>query len=536
MILVIILLIDSGFTLSEFEIPNLIICFRGESVMSFDIKRICFHKRVKFGVLLGVGMISITMLGNLDAETPAKKTSEPVRILLTDDTPDSELSIRRKPADSRNLEKLYLNELRPRKTDVLPTTPQATKPQIITPADVEKPVLAKKPEPPTAEVPPETAVSPSDGSSTTPTLNSLLPKIEIPEFNLFPETQPKDKPVVQRRVPQPAADDGDEQPHIRRTPREAQMRTSDSSSRTPAAFPEFPSLETLLPKLELPQFEFPEIDLFTPSDADSKVTEDETDGDRELTIQDSAGTRTFRPGPTPTHSGEVAKTTTSSAATSAPVYLPEIGSLRDIQLPDIELPMLDLFFGTESKPLIDSNGDVPVDVKETIKEKNKEANKQMKHETRSKALSGMVEFFGLEDLSLQGLTAPLLENPFKDSSPTDANSKNETPMEKQETKVIDDQGEGLSPDEGIAAELPQLDTTRPDVPGIKQIPTLAPKEVPDTKIESEIPAAPNTIDKLDKSTLRTSPFQPLVNPDTIIHELRQPVTGQPARKVSATLR
>ena len=130
----------------------------------------------------------------------------------------------------------------------------------------------------------------------------------------------------------------------------------------------------------------------------------------------------------------------------------------------------------------------------------------------------------------------MLENPFKDSNAKDTKAVKETQIEEQESKAVEDQSEGLTPDEGITAELPQLNTTRPEVPGIKQIPTLAPKEVPDTKIDSEIPAAPGTIDELDKSTLRTSPFQPLVNPDTIIGEMRQSAIGQSAKSVSATLR
>jgi hypothetical protein len=61
----------------------------------------------------------------------------------------------------------------------------------------------------------------------------------------------------------------------------------------------------------------------------------------------------------------------------------------------------------------------------------------------------------------------------------------------------------LEPDETITSELPSLHTDRPSVPGVNQIPTLAPKKIPD---------APNSIDEQDKSASRMSPYKTLVNP------------------------
>jgi hypothetical protein len=85
----------------------------------------------------------------------------------------------------------------------------------------------------------------------------------------------------------------------------------------------------------------------------------------------------------------------------------------------------------------------------------------------------------------------------------------EQQVEPVEAKNIDltvDQRD-LEPDETIADELPNLNTDRPDVPGVKQIPTLAPKHVPE---------APNTVDELDKSANRMSPYRTLVNPDSFL--------------------
>ena len=74
-------------------------------------------KRLSYGfAVIGI-LLSVGIFGLATAESPETKVSTPVRIILTDDTTDATLSVRRTSPDQRNLNRLYNNDLRPKKTE-----------------------------------------------------------------------------------------------------------------------------------------------------------------------------------------------------------------------------------------------------------------------------------------------------------------------------------------------------------------------------------------------------------------------------------
>jgi hypothetical protein len=114
---------------------------------------------------------------------------------------------------------------------------------------------------------------------------------------------------------------------------------------------------------------------------------------------------------------------------------------------------------------------------------------------------GIIAFLGLEDLAI-----PEFNNPFAVGTGIKETDQNVEPVE---TKDINpDLGASdLEPDETITTELPSLNTERPAVPGVNQIPTLAPKKIPD---------APSPLEEQDKSASRMPPYKTLVNPDRFL--------------------
>lgn len=108
---------------------------------------------------------------------------------------------------------------------------------------------------------------------------------------------------------------------------------------------------------------------------------------------------------------------------------------------------------------------------------------------------------GLDDLAIPSFNNPLAVG----TGIKESNLGNEPEVAKAKSSAADQSD--LEPDETISSELPNLNTQRPSVPGVKQIPTLAPKKIPD---------APSPVDQQDKSASRRLPYKTLVNPDSFV--------------------
>lgn len=376
-------------------------------------------KRLRCGFALSGILLSAGIFGLATAETTESKNPKPVRILLTDDTPDETLSVRRKSADQRNLNKLYSNELRPTKLE----------PKKVVEADV-------KPAPPTEEV-----VTPE----------TLIPKTETP-------------PVIERveELPQPKSEKN--------------------------------GLDSLSTTLTLPKF-----DVF--GKIESTFTRIGNELSSVATSAASKNTSEFdskmkHPGNfTPLH---------ENRAIGAKVHLPTIGSLDGIQFPKIKLSDLNLIFGASTAKSIDENVKIPVTAAEKPKEQtSKPLTVEVEQSENIVKEGGIMALLGLD-----GLKFSEFNNPFAVGTGIKETGTHVDPVEMKDINPALEEN-NLEPDETITSELPSLSTERPIVPGIKQIPTLAPKEIPE---------APNSLDEQDKSASRVSPYKTLVNPDRFLQQ------------------
>ena len=383
------------------------------------------EKRINCGFALSGVLLSVGIFGYAAAENPITKVSKPVRILLTDDTPDATLSVRRKSADQRNLDKLYNNDLRPTKVDSN---------KVVEPSEKSEPNAEKN-------------------SGNDSPVNNHKSKLKQSNNN------------------------------------------RDSGDSASTDLPIISSIDKLLPKIELPQ-----IDVF--GDIESAISDIGKELSSATISTDSKNTPKYaskmkHPGSfTPRHANK---------ASGAPVHLPTFGSLDGIQFPKIKLADLNTIFGKSAAPLVDESEENPTSVDEKQEELTtepvKDAVENKQSEVPAEERRGIIALLGLDELAI-----PELNNPFVVGTGIKENEQNTEP---DETKIINPNLEksDLEPDETITSELPSLNTERPVVPGINQIPTLAPKKIPD---------APNPTDDEDKSASRMSPYKTLVNPDSFL--------------------
>ena len=373
-------------------------------------------KRISCGFALSGILLSIGVFNLATAETPETKVVKQVRILLSDDTPDDTLSVRRKAADQRNLDKLYNNELRPKNAE------------------------------------PQKAVDPEVKS--TPLAEIVTPEI----LSLDKETPATDNEI------------------------EAIPQTKSEKKR-----PE-PILNTLT---------FPKLDLL--GDIESVFAGIEKELSAATT---SAGSNnTFRYNTKMKHPGSFTPHHMNKTEVS-PFHFPTIGSLDGIQFPKLKFADLNSIFGANADPLLDEVGkNTTPTQEEPVQEPVQDVIEKKQSEMSVKAPRGIVAFLGLDDLAI-----PELNNPFAVGTGIKEAAGNVELTESK--KIIPALVEGhIDPDETITSELPSLNTERPVVPGVKQIPTLAPKQIPE---------APGPREEQNKSASRSSPYKTLVNPDSFL--------------------
>ena len=157
--------------------------------------------------------------------------------------------------------------------------------------------------------------------------------------------------------------------------------------------------------------------------------------------------------------------------------------------------------------MIDENGKVP----ESATAKQEEETSKSLPSAVADEQSGIPVTEGrgiMALLGLDGLKLSEFSNPFAVGTGLKETEQNVAPAETENINPGLDEN-NLEPDETITTELPSLSTERPAVPGINQIPTLAPKDVPE---------APNSLDEQDKSASRVSPYKTLINPDRFLQQ------------------
>ena len=364
-------------------------------------------KRLRCGFALCGMLLSAGIFDLATAETAESENSKPVRILLTDDTPDETLSVRRKFADQRNLDKLYNNELRPAKSE----------PKQVVEAEVKST--------PQAEIVTSKTLSPKTEIPTITPFDALLPTIKISKLDIF----------------------GDVESAFTRIGNELSSAATSAGSKNTLEY-------------------------------DSKMK---------------------HPGNfTPRY---------ENRAVSAKIHLPTIGSLDRIEFPKIKLSDFESIFGLRTVQLVDENGKVPESA--TVKQEE-ETGKSLPNAVEDEQ-SGIHVTEGrgiMALLGLDGLKLSEFSNPFAVGTGLKETEQNVTPTETENINPALDEN-NLEPDETITTELPSLRTERPAVPGVNQIPTLAPKAVPE---------APNSLDEKDKSASRVSPYKTLINPDRFLQQ------------------
>ena len=354
------------------------------------------------GMLLSAGIFDLAT-----AETTESENSKPVRILLTDDTPDETLSVRRKFADQRNLDKLYNNELRPAKSE----------PKQVVEAEVKYT--------PQAEIVTSETLSPKTEIPAITSFDALLPTIKLSKLDIF----------------------GDVESAFTRIGNELSLAATSAGSKNTLEY-------------------------------DSKMK---------------------HPGNfTPRY---------DNRAVSAKVHLPTIGSLDRIEFPKIKLSDFESIFGLWTVQSVDENGKVPESA--TVKQEE-ETSKSLPSAVEDEQ-SGIPVTEGrgiMALLGLDGLKLSEFSNPFAVGTGLKETEQNVAPAETENINPALDEN-NLEPDETITTELPRLRSERPAVPGVNQIPTLAPKAVPE---------APNSLDEKDKSASRVSPYKTLINPDRFLQQ------------------
>ncbi len=516
-------------------------------------------KRLSCGLALGGILLSACVFGLATAETTETKVAKPVRILLTDDTPDSTLSIRRKAADQRNIAKLYNNDLRPKKVEPKQVVETEIKPapaEIVTPKVIAPKVVAPIPEPPKVVTPKPAKIEPveeiSQAKPENNGLDSILTTLTLPKFDIiadidsafnaigdelsiaakspsdisttnnhkskFRQTQSNREPrtdtgsvdqanaglppvpsigdlsIVPENSPNPSPVNNQKSEFRQTQSNRGHRPSAGSTNHAKSDLPDIPSFDTLLPTIE-----FSKVDLL--SDIESAFTSIEN----ELF---SATTSTTSPHVSKydskmNHPGRFT-TRYANRSTAAPVHMPTIGSLDGIQFPKIMLADINSIFGIDTAPSVGEDVEVPEAVPGKLQEQSKESSTDSVEDKQSavaKEPRSIIALLGLADLGI-----PEFNNPFAVGTGIKETKENVEPVETKDTKpALDDSG--LDPDETITSELPSLKTDRPDVPGLKQIPTLAPKKIPD---------APNAIDEQDKSASRNSSYKTLVNPDSFL--------------------
>ena len=478
-------------------------------------------KRLSCGLALSGTLLSACIFGLATAETTETKVAKPVRILLTDDTPDFALSIRRKAADQRNTAKLYNNDLRPKKVveaEVKPAPAEIVTPKVIAPTVVTPKAEVVEPVEKISQAKPE-----KNG------LDSILTTLTSPKFDIIADIDsafnaigdelsiaaksPSDisptnnhnlkfRQTQSNREPRPSAGSVDQanadlppsnqKSEFRQTQSNRGHRPSaGSTNHAKSDLPSIPAFDTLLPTIEISKG-----DLL--GDLESAFT----------SIGNELSSATTSP--------HVSKYTSkmknpgrftprySTRSTAAPVHMPTIGSLDGIRFPKVILADINSILGIDTAPSVDEDVDIPAAAPDKSEEQSKESTTDPLEDKQSavgKEPRSITALLGLEDLGL-----PEINNPFAVGTGIKETKENVEPVETKDAKpALDDNG--LDPDDTIASELPSLKTDRPDVPGLKQIPTLAPKKIPD---------APNAIDEQDKSASRNSSYKTLVNPDSFL--------------------
>ncbi|HIA62741.1 MAG TPA: hypothetical protein EYM79_12230 [Planctomycetes bacterium] len=524
---------------------------------------ISLGKRLSCGFALSGILLSAGVFGLATAENKDAKVSKAIRILLTDDTPDATLSIRRKPADQRNLDKLYNNELRPTKAEPkkvveaeVKSAPQA---EIVTPE-----TLSPKTETPTTI---EQVKEMPQTKTTKNGLDSVLTTLTLPKFDLWGDIDAAFN-AIENELSSATKSSADNSPaNNHKSKLRPTHSNHDSKDHASPSLSTIPSIDTLLPKIELPKF-----DLFGDIDAAFNAIEDELSSATKSSA-DNSSANNHKSKLKQTHSnrdpkdhaspslstipsidtwlpkielskvdflGDIesafigigtdlstATTSTTSQysskynskvkhpgsftprhvnrATAAPVHMPTIGSLDGIQFPKIMLADINSIFGTNTDPLVDEDGKTPTAVPAKLPEQTNERAKDSDEDKQGalpvKERLSIIALLGLEDLAI-----PEFNNPFAVGTGIKETSQDVEPVETKNTSPALGESD-LEPDETITSELPSLHTERPAVPGVNQIPTLAPKKIPD---------APNPIDDQDKSASRMSPYKTLVNPDSFL--------------------
>mgnify|MGYP003987901575 CR=1 FL=1 len=246
----------------------------------------------------------------------------------------------------------------------------------------------------------------------------------------------------------------------------------------------------------LPKFEFSKVDFL--ADIESAFIGIGNDLSSETTS--SSGKHTSKYSSKMQHPGSFTPRY-ANRATASPVYMPTIGSLKGIQLPKSMRDDLNSIFGTNPATAVEEDETIPTAVPEKSQEPTKDAVEDKQSAIPATERRGIISLLGLEELGI-----PAFNNPFAVGTGIKETEQNIDSIEpanaNQDTSERD-----LEPDETISSQLPSLNTKRPTVPGVNQIPTLAPKELPD---------APDAIDHQDKSARRMSPYNPLVNPDSFL--------------------
>lgn len=483
-------------------------------------------KRLSCGLALSGTLLSACVFGLATAETTETKVAKPVRILLTDDTPDSTLSIRRKAADQRDTAKLYNNDLRPKKVveaEVKPAPAEIVTPKVVAPIS----------EPPKGVTPKAEVVEPVEEISQAKPekngLDSILTTLTFPKFDIIADIDsavnaigdelsiaaksPSDisptnnhnskfRQTQNNREPRPSAGTADQananlppsnqKSEFRQTQGNRGHRPSaGSTNHAKSDLPDIPSFDTLLPTIKISK-----IDLL--GDLESAFTSigNELSSATTSPHVSKYDSKMKNPGRfTPRY---------ATRSTAAPVHMPTIGSLDGIQFPKVILADINSILGLETAPSVDEDVEIPTAAPDKSQEQSKESETDSVEDKQSAVTEeprSIIALLGLADLGI-----PEFNNPFAVGTGIKETKENVEPVETKDAKpVLDDSG--LDPDETITTELPSLKTDRPDVPGLKQIPTLAPKQIPD---------APNAIDEQDKSASRNSSYKTLVNPDSFL--------------------
>lgn len=495
-------------------------------------------KRLSCGLALGGILLSASVFGLATAETTETKVVKPVRILLTDDTADSTLSVRRKSADQRNIANLYNNDLRPKKVE--PTQADETEvksapsTEIVTPKVIAPKVVTPTPKP--ANVEPVEEISQANPKKDG--LDSVLTTLTSPKFDIIAEidsafnaigdglsstakspsdistannVKSKFRYTHSNRGSRPVTDSADQpqadlstsdsgqvnhqKPQFRQTQNNRGHRPSTGSTKvTKSELPDIPSFDTLLPTIEISK-----VDLFGEIESVFKSVGNELSSAASSATSPQVSNFDSKL----KHPGRFSPRY-ANRPTSTPVHMPTIGSIDGIQLPKTMLADINSIFGIDTEPSVDEGVETPAAAPSKLQEKSPEAIAKPVKDKQSavtKEPRRIIELLGLEELGL-----PEFNNPFAVGTGIKEPKENIESVETTETEPALDES-GLDPDETITSELPSLKSDRPDVPGLKPIPTLAPKEIPN---------APNTIDEKDKSASRNSTYKTLVNPDNFL--------------------